>query len=293
MQVLQLEDDRAARSEPEEDLGGVEGQDPPPPMGIAAGTPIGASPGPSIGFELAPVPGRRGADDPVERGTRGGQVGFRRSGQPTGDVEQDGPLDMAVRGERPAPRHSESCDASAILDGPQQPRLADTGFAGEQEEPALAAADFGDPPVREVQQVVASDKDRAHELPPGHHGCESRPPDRWHIGQMTDVRPARAAHRQGSTATVVVPSRRSRWPSSWMSTIGFFGVTAQQLAEAHQRDLDVERQEGVHYEHAWLDPESGKVFCLATGPSKEAVMRVHEQAGHPTPQVYEVSIEVS
>jgi Protein of unknown function (DUF4242) len=74
---------------------------------------------------------------------------------------------------------------------------------------------------------------------------------------------------------------------------GFFGVTAQQLAEAHQRDLDVEAQEGVHYEHAWLDPEAGKVFCLATGPSKEAVMRVHERAGHPTPQVYEVPIEVS
>ncbi|HET9082915.1 MAG TPA: SCO4226 family nickel-binding protein [Candidatus Limnocylindrales bacterium] len=73
---------------------------------------------------------------------------------------------------------------------------------------------------------------------------------------------------------------------------GFFGVTAQQLAEAHQRDLDTEGEDGVHYEHAWLDPEAGKVFCLATGPSKEAVMRVHERAGHPTPQVYEVPIEV-
>ena len=74
---------------------------------------------------------------------------------------------------------------------------------------------------------------------------------------------------------------------------GFFGVTGQQLAEAHQRDLDVEAQEGVHFEHAWLDPEEGKVFCLATGPSKEAVMRVHEKAGHPTAEVYELPIEVS
>ncbi len=73
---------------------------------------------------------------------------------------------------------------------------------------------------------------------------------------------------------------------------GFFGVSAQQLAEAHQADLDVEGEEGVHYERAWLDPESGKVFCLVTGPSKEAVMRVHERAGHPTSQVYEVPIEV-
>ena len=74
---------------------------------------------------------------------------------------------------------------------------------------------------------------------------------------------------------------------------GFFGVTAEQLAEAHQRDLDIESDEGVHYEHAWLDPDAGKVFCLATGPSREAVMRIHERAGHPTPEVYEVTVEVA
>ena len=69
-------------------------------------------------------------------------------------------------------------------------------------------------------------------------------------------------------------------------------MSAQQLADAHQRDLDHEGAEGVHFEHAWLDPVAGKVFCLATGPSKEAVMRVHKQSGHPTPEVYEVPIEV-
>jgi hypothetical protein len=73
---------------------------------------------------------------------------------------------------------------------------------------------------------------------------------------------------------------------------GFFGVTAEQLAEAHGRDLAIENEEGVHYERAWLDPVSGKVFCLATGPSKEAVMRVHERAGHQTPEVFLVPIVV-
>lgn len=73
---------------------------------------------------------------------------------------------------------------------------------------------------------------------------------------------------------------------------GFFGVTQEQLAEAHRRDLAIEAEEGVHYERAWLDPESGKVFCLVTGPSREAVMRVHERAGHPTPDVYPVPFEV-
>ena len=74
---------------------------------------------------------------------------------------------------------------------------------------------------------------------------------------------------------------------------GFVGVSAQQLAEAHQRDLEIEQDEGVHFERAWLDPEAGKVFCLATGPSKEAAMRVHERAGHPTSEVYELTVEVA
>jgi Protein of unknown function (DUF4242) len=73
---------------------------------------------------------------------------------------------------------------------------------------------------------------------------------------------------------------------------GFFGVTAAQLAEAHEADLAIEADEDVHFERAWLDPVSGKVFCLATGPSKEAVMRIHERAGHPTAEVYELPIEV-
>jgi hypothetical protein len=74
---------------------------------------------------------------------------------------------------------------------------------------------------------------------------------------------------------------------------GFHGVTAEQLNEAHGRDLAIEAEEGVHFERAWLDPEAGKVFCLATGPSKEAVMRVHERAGHPTAEVYELTVDVS
>lgn len=73
---------------------------------------------------------------------------------------------------------------------------------------------------------------------------------------------------------------------------GFVGVTGEQLKEAHEADLAIEGEEGVHFERAWLDPESGKVFCLSSGPSKEAVMRVHEKAGHPTTEVYEVPVEV-
>jgi len=73
---------------------------------------------------------------------------------------------------------------------------------------------------------------------------------------------------------------------------GFFGVSAEQLRDAHNRDLAIQDDETVVYERAWLDPEAGKVFCLATGPSKEAVMRIHQRAGHPTPEVYEIMAEV-
>ena len=73
----------------------------------------------------------------------------------------------------------------------------------------------------------------------------------------------------------------------------FNGVTAAQLEEAHGRDLAIEAEEGVHFERAWLDPEAGKVFCLSRAPSKEAVMRIHERAGHPTGEVYDLTVEVN
>jgi hypothetical protein len=73
---------------------------------------------------------------------------------------------------------------------------------------------------------------------------------------------------------------------------GFFGVTEAELQAAHDADLAIEAEEGVHFERAWLDPESGKVFCLSTGPSKEAIMRIHQRAGHPTGQVYALPVEV-
>jgi hypothetical protein len=73
---------------------------------------------------------------------------------------------------------------------------------------------------------------------------------------------------------------------------GFVGATEEQLRAAHQSRRRVEDTEGVRFERSWLDPEYGKVFCLSTAPSKEAVLRVHELTGHPAAEVYEVPIEV-
>jgi hypothetical protein len=74
---------------------------------------------------------------------------------------------------------------------------------------------------------------------------------------------------------------------------GFVGMTEDQFREAHERDLAIEGTEGVHFERTWLDPELGKAFCLSSGPSKEAVLRVHEKAGHPAAEIYDLLVEVA
>lgn len=73
---------------------------------------------------------------------------------------------------------------------------------------------------------------------------------------------------------------------------GMEGITEEQLRQAHMADLAVEGMEGVHFERAWADPESGTVYCLSQGPSADAVSRVHERAGHPTDEVHMVRFTV-
>ncbi|CAN5589913.1 SCO4226 family nickel-binding protein [soil metagenome] len=72
---------------------------------------------------------------------------------------------------------------------------------------------------------------------------------------------------------------------------GMDGITSDQLMEAHQADLDIQGDEGVNFKHAWADPSTGVVFCLSEGPNAEAVKRIHERAGHPTDEVYEVPVQ--
>lgn len=73
---------------------------------------------------------------------------------------------------------------------------------------------------------------------------------------------------------------------------GMTGLSQDQLRQAHAADLEIQDEEGVQFEHAWLDPDAGKAFCLSNGPSKDAVLRVHERAGHPTSEIYELPIEI-
>ena len=68
-------------------------------------------------------------------------------------------------------------------------------------------------------------------------------------------------------------------------------ITPDQLMEAHNADLAIQDEEKVNFKHAWADPTSGMVFCLSEGPSAEAVKKIHERAGHPTEEVYEVPVQ--
>jgi hypothetical protein len=68
------------------------------------------------------------------------------------------------------------------------------------------------------------------------------------------------------------------------------GVTSEQLAAAHQADLDIQGEEGVDFKQAWADPNTGHVFCLSEAPDAEAVQRVHERAGHRAYVVHEITV---
>ena len=56
------------------------------------------------------------------------------------------------------------------------------------------------------------------------------------------------------------------------------GLTAEAVAGAHKRDLEVQKKHGVKYLKYWFDVGSGKVFCLVEAPNKEAAAAVHREA---------------
>ena len=56
------------------------------------------------------------------------------------------------------------------------------------------------------------------------------------------------------------------------------GVTPEELANAHRLDVAIQDKHGVNYHTYWFEPDNGSVFCLAEGPSKEAVETVHRES---------------
>ena len=56
------------------------------------------------------------------------------------------------------------------------------------------------------------------------------------------------------------------------------GLTADAVAGAHKRDLEVQDRYGVRYLQYWFDEGTGKVFCLVDAPDAAAAEAVHREA---------------
>ena len=56
------------------------------------------------------------------------------------------------------------------------------------------------------------------------------------------------------------------------------GVSAEEVAGAHQKDLETQGRYGVSYLRYWVDEEAGKIFCLVEAGSAEDANTVHRQA---------------
>lgn len=68
------------------------------------------------------------------------------------------------------------------------------------------------------------------------------------------------------------------------------GVSAADVAKAHEADLETQSQYGVEYKRYWVDEQAGKIFCLVEAPDAEAANTVHREAhGLVANEIYEVS----
>jgi len=67
------------------------------------------------------------------------------------------------------------------------------------------------------------------------------------------------------------------------------GVTAEAVAEAHKKDLEVQGRHGVKYLKYWVDEKEGNIYCLVDAPTAEAAAKVHKEAhGLVAQEIHEV-----
>mgnify|MGYP001826829464 CR=1 FL=1 len=68
------------------------------------------------------------------------------------------------------------------------------------------------------------------------------------------------------------------------------GVSAADVAKAHQADLETQSRYGVSYLRYWVDAGAGKIFCLVDAHDAADASRVHREAhGLVADEIYTVS----
>jgi hypothetical protein len=67
------------------------------------------------------------------------------------------------------------------------------------------------------------------------------------------------------------------------------GVSIDDVAKAHEADLQTQGDHDVNYLRYWVDEAKGKIFCLVDAPSADAANTVHRDAhGLVADEIYEV-----
>lgn len=67
------------------------------------------------------------------------------------------------------------------------------------------------------------------------------------------------------------------------------GVSAADVAGAHQADLATQDRFGVNYIRYWVDEGGGKIFCLVEAEKAEYAVAVHREAhGLVADEIYQV-----
>jgi uncharacterized protein VirK/YbjX len=67
-------------------------------------------------------------------------------------------------------------------------------------------------------------------------------------------------------------------------------IAIDDVAQAHQADLQTQGKHDVDYKHYWVDEKNGKIFCLVEAPSAEAAAAVHREAhGLVADEIYPVA----
>lgn len=68
------------------------------------------------------------------------------------------------------------------------------------------------------------------------------------------------------------------------------GVSVEDVAEAHRKDLETQTRFGVTYLRYWVDGSAGKIFCLVEADDAESANAVHRKAhGLIADEIYPVS----